>query len=291
MGAIDATLLLLGRPDPVDLMRLPDYVPRPTRLRARKHVRTFHRLTEATIVRREERMAEGDVPDDFLTLLLRASDPETGAGLSRDHVIDNVLTFVGAGHETTARALTWALYLLAHHPKERERLEAEIDGVDLGDDPADWWTRLPFAKAIVEETLRLYPSAPQLAREALEETELAGETVGAGDVVVVPVYAVQRHRDLWEEPDAFRPLRFMANTRHAMHRYQYLPFGAGERVCIGASFAIQEAVILLARLVERHRFEDMGDRPRPAMAITLRPDPGLRLKASCRSPKRGSSGG
>ena len=283
MRAIDDMLLLLGKPDPVNLLGLPRFVPRPTELRARPIVKLFRRLTDETVAMREARIARGDdVPDDFLTLLLRASDPETGVGLSRDVVIDNVLTFVAAGHETTARALTWALYLLAHHPGERERLEAEIAAAGLSGDPADWWQTLPFARAVIDETLRLYPSAPQLARMALEPTELCGEPIAAGDVVVIPPYAVHRHRDLWGEPDLFRPDRFMGDARKAMHRYQYLPFGAGERVCIGASFALQEAVILLVRLVERARFEDAGERPHPRMAITLRPEPTMRLRVRAR---------
>ena len=195
-------------------------------------------------------------------------------------MVDNVLTFVAAGHETVARALTWTLYLLAHHPAARERLEAEVDAAPAGD--GAWWDGLPFARAVMDETLRLYPSAPQVGRQALEDTEVAGRRVRAGEVVVVPIYVVHRHRALWDEPDLFRPERFEGDARRAMHRYQYLPFGAGERVCIGAGFAVQEAVIALARLVGRLRFEDAGDRPTPVMAIPLRPDPGLRLRVRAR---------
>ena len=154
----------------------------------------------------------------------------------------NIVTFIAAGHETTANALTWTLYLLSQAPEWRERVEAEIDAISI---PA---TRPRFrgaagAEAVIEEALRLYPPAAILSREAIGHDGCWPGRIPAGTVVTVAPFVLHRHRTLWEDPDAFDPARFLGAHREAIDRYAYIPFGAGPRVCIGMGFAMQMAMV------------------------------------------------
>jgi cytochrome P450 len=200
---------------------------------------------------------------------------------------DNLLTFIVAGHETTALTLAWAFYLLAHHPDAQDCARAEAQAV-LGGRAAGAAdvARLPFVRAVIDEALRLYPPAGLLSRTARERDELAGATILPGDTVMLPVYAIHRHRDRWEAPDAFRPERFLGPPPA---RYAYLPFGVGPRICIGAAFAVQEAVIILATLLARFRFAPVPGRdPRPVMILTLRPEGGVWLTVDHAGQHRGA---
>jgi cytochrome P450 len=221
-----------------------------------------------------------DVPNDFLTLLLRAEGPD---GLSRAEIEDNIITFIGAGHETTARALGWTLYLLAKAPQERERVEAEIDAffADGGNDlpPQEWLAKLPFTRAAFEEAMRLYPPAPSINREAATDDTYGDLKIAKGTAVLVMPWVIHRHRLYWDQPDAFMPERFWPENRDKLDRFQYLPFGAGPRVCIGASFALQEAVIALATLLDGRRFDVLETtKPWPVQKLTTQPQGGLPMK-------------
>ena len=268
----------VGPIDPMDVFGLPDWLPRLGRLQARPALAYFERLVTGLIDARKALIASGGpVPRDILTLLLEASDPETGRGLSDVAVGANVITFIGAGHETTANALAWALYLISQAPDMRDRLEAEVDGL-LGDRPvgAEDMARLPFARAVMEEAMRLYPPVPFLSRAAVEDDRVAGFRVPRGTLVVIAPWVLQRHRRLWSDPDAFDPDRFMPGRREAIDRFAYLPFGAGPRVCIGASFALQEAVVVLAEIVRAARVDlAEGHAVKPVHRVTLRPEGGL----------------
>ncbi len=230
---------------------------------------------------RKERMDKGeDVPNDFLTLLLRAEGPD---GLNRSEIEDNIITFIGAGHETTARALGWTLYLLAKAQQERARVEAEIDAffADGGDDlpPQEWLAKLPYTRAAFEEAMRLYPPAPSINREAAVDDSYGDLKIAKGTAVLVMPWVIHRHRLYWQEPDAFKPSRFWPENRDQIDRFQYLPFGAGPRVCIGASFALQEAVIALAILLREHRFDVLETtKPWPVQKLTTQPQGGLPMK-------------
>ena len=278
---IDRLFETMGRVDPFDLLGLPDWLPRFTRLRGQQSLGFFRELVSNTIALRKARMDKGeDVPSDFLTLLLRAEGPD---GLSRSEIEDNIITFIGAGHETTARALGWTLYLLAKAPRERERIETEIDGFfarggrDLP--PQDWLASLPFTRAAFEEAMRLYPPAPSINREAATDDTYDNLKIPKGATVLVMPWVIHRHRLYWDQPDAFMPERFWPKNRDKLDRFQYLPFGAGPRVCIGASFALQEAVIALAILLDGRRFEVLETtRPWPVQKLTTQPQGGLPMK-------------
>lgn len=272
----------LGPIDPLDIFGVPGFVPRIGRLRARPALRFFAEVVDGLIERRRALIARGEAPRDLLTLLLEAADPETGRGLSDLEVRANVMTFVAAGHETTANALTWSFYCLSEDDAARARLEAEVDA--LGD-ATPTLDRLPFARAVVDEAIRLFPPVPILSRQALAEDRIGRHKIPRGSLVMVAPYVLHRHRRLWDDPDAFVPERFLPGRREAIDRFAYLPFGAGPRVCIGASFSVQEAVIVLARLAQSLRFERVaGASPvEPLQRVTLRPKGGLRLRLTRRT--------
>ena len=281
--AITRFLESVGPIDPLDVFGVPAFVPRIGRLRARPALRYFAEVVDELIDHRRAVMAQGEAPEDLLTLLLAAQDPETGQGLTDLEVKANIVTFIAAGHETTANALTWALYCLSQDADSRARLEAEVDGAA---DAEGLFAieRLPFAKAVMEEAMRLFPPVPFLSRQALRTDRLGRVKVPRGSLVMVAPWVLHRHRTLWEEPDAFVPERFLEPNRAAIPRFAYLPFGAGPRVCIGQSFSLQEAVIVLAHAVRAVRLTLPADHPpvTPLHRVTLRPQNGLRMDAEGR---------
>jgi cytochrome P450 len=188
------------------------------------------------------------------------------------------VTFIGAGHETTANALSWSMYLVSKAPAVRERLEREVADIDgaLG---ADDLEGLVYTRAVLEEAMRLYPPVPFMSRAALAEDRIGTLRIPKGSLVTIAPYVLHRHRRLWDAPNAFDPDRFMPERRAAIDRFAYLPFGAGPRVCIGQAFALQEATIVLAHAVRAARWEVVdGHEIRPVHRITLRPDGGLPVR-------------
>jgi cytochrome P450 len=279
-AATGALLKTMGRVDPLDVLDAPAFLPRMTRVLGARSLGYFRTLIAATIERRQALMAKSPetAPRDLLTLLLEAD------GLSRREVEDNIITFIGAGHETTARALGWGLYLLSQAPEARAKLEAEIDAHDFDDpDPYGWPEKLPMTRAVFEESMRLYPPAPSLNRAALGDDEVGGVTIPKGATVLVMPWILHRHQKLWDRPDEFVPERFLPGAREAIDRYQYLPFGAGPRVCIGQYFAMQEGVVALASLCRGLRYEYVGEMaPQPVQKITVQPEGGLKMRVVAR---------
>jgi cytochrome P450 len=268
----------IGRIDPLDVLNAPDWLPRLNRREAQESRVWFEGAVERLVAARRAQMeAEpARTPDDLLSALLRASDPDTGAGLTSPEVAANLFTFIAAGHETTARALTWTFHILARAPYWQERAREEARGAP--EDPAQWPEALPCVRAVLEESMRLFPPVPHMSRAAVAADELAGAPIPAGSTVVVSPWLLHRHKTLWERPSAFMPERFLPGARERIDRFAYLPFGAGPRVCIGATFAMQEAMSVLVvalrsvRFAPAHRHE-----PRPVLRITLRPDDRLPL--------------
>ena len=280
---IDRLFETMGRVDPLDLLRAPEWLPRITRLRGRKTMAYFRKIVTDTVAMRSEKLARDPhgAPEDFLTLLLRAEGPD---GLSRQEIEDNIITFIGAGHETTARALGWTIYCLAEATWERDRVEREIDEVLRREpDPVKWLDAMPYTRAVFEEALRLYPPAPSINREPIADDEYKGLKIPRKAQVLVMPWTVHRHRKLWDKPEAFLPERFHPENRDRIDRYQYLPFGAGPRVCIGMSFAMQEAIIALAVLLSRFRFDTVAEtRPWPVQKLTTQPQGGLPMRVTRR---------
>lgn len=275
-----------GRIDPLDLLGFPDFIPRIGRIRSRPTLRFFRDSVDAIIATRRKNLADPNYqrPHDLLTLLLEAKDPETGVGLDEEELRANIITFIGAGHETTANALTWSLYLLSQSPEWRERLAAEADRELAGGGAETLADRLVETRAVIEEAMRLYPPAATLTREAVEPDMLAGRRIKKGMQVVVSPFVVHRHRLLWRDPDLFMPERFLGEAREKIDRFAYLPFGAGPRVCVGASFALQEACIVLAHLMQAFRFEHVETHEvRPMQRVTLRPKDGMPMRVFARA--------
>ncbi len=280
--AIEAYIASVAKVSLLDILGAPRWVPRPGRLFSRSATGAMKRMADAAIDRRR---AEGPpaVPD-LLDLLMGGEDPKTGRRMTTAELRDNLLTFIVAGHETTALTLAWALYLCAFDPDVQEAARAESQAV-LGDRAATQADvlALPLVRRIIDEALRLYPPAAFLSRTALAEDRLMGREIRRGDTVILPIYALHRHHSLWRDPDRFDPSRF-ADPR-AIERFAYLPFGDGPRICIGQNFALQEAVIILATLLARFRFALVpGREPRPVMILTLRPEGGVWLHVAAVAP-------
>ena len=271
--AIDAYIAAAGKLSLFDILGLPMWVPRPSRVMAGASLKQMKTIADDAVNSRRSAGA-GDVPD-LLDLLLEGEDPETGRSMSTAELRDNLLTFIVAGHETTALTLAWAFYLCAFDQDVQDKARAEAQSVLQGRTAtAADLPNLPYCRMIIDEALRLYPPAALVSRTAQAPDTLAGREVKKGDTVMIPIYALHRNALLWDDPDAFRPERFAEKPQ----RYAYLPFGDGPRICIGASFALQEAVIILATLLAKRRFFPVqGKTPDPVMILTLRPEGGVWL--------------
>ena len=271
--AIDAYIAAAGKLSLFYILGLPMWVPRPSRVMAGASLKQMKTIADDAVNSRRSAGA-GDVPD-LLDLLLEGEDPETGRSMSTAELRDNLLTFIVAGHETTALTLAWAFYLCAFDQGVQDKARAEAQSALQGRTAtAADLPNLPYCRMIIDEALRLYPPAALVSRTAQAPDTLAGREVKKGDTVMIPIYALHRNALLWDDPDAFRPERFAEKPQ----RYAYLPFGDGPRICIGASFALQEAVIILATLLAKRRFSPVqGKTPDPVMILTLRPEGGVWL--------------
>ncbi len=278
--AIDRFIDESGRVSLFDIIGVPTWVPRPARLFGGNPVADMKRVADAAIEKRRKTGAK-PVPD-LLDLLLEGMDPETKRQMNSAELRDNLLTFIVAGHETTALTLSWALYLCAFDQSVQEKLHGEVSEVLGGRiaGPEDIG-KLPYTEQVIREALRLYPPASFISRTAQGPDELCGREIRKKDTVMLPIYALHRNALLWPEPDAFRPERFAKGAKH--DRFAWLPFGDGPRVCIGAHFAMVEAQIILASLISRYHFGPIeGKTPVPEMVITLRPKGGVWLKLTPR---------
>jgi cytochrome P450 len=235
-------------------------------------------LMDRIIATRRALGPAGEAPRDLFDLLDSASDPETGAGFDHAQLRDEVSTLILAGHETTAVALFWACFIAARLPEQQARLAAEADAVDLSADNAAAALRhLPLTRAHVDETLRLYPPAFLIVRQALGADRVAGIAITPGTVVSIAPWVLHRHRRLWTDPETFDPARFLPGAPPP-ERGAYMPFGAGPRICIGAQFALTEAVLVLARLLRAFRIELIGGADvRPRGLVTTQPDRPVRF--------------
>ena len=270
----------------LSLLHAPHWVPHPGKRRGARAAAYLRRAVIAVVA---ERRASGRERHDLVDRLLRAVDPETGSRMSDVDITDNLLTFVAAGHETTALGLAWTLDLLSRHPRVRAGVLDEIDQVTNGAPlEAAHVDRLTITRQTFQEGMRLYPPAPLISRVARRSVRLGRDIFEAGTRFVVPIHAIHRHRGLWRDPERFDPTRFSPDRIAARHRYAFMPFGAGPRVCIGAGFATTEAVVILASVLQRFRLETTTPRPPAArMEITLRPASPLAMRPVPRASYRG----
>ena len=232
-----------------------------------------------------ERRKSGVTGDDLLGMFMEVADEETGERMTDAQLRDEVMTVFLAGHETTANALSWALYLLGTSPEVWRKLAAEVDAVLEGGrraSPEDFG-RLVYTRQVMEEAMRLYPPAWMIARAPIADTTLGGYFLPAGSLVFLPPWIVHRHPDHWESPEGFDPDRFAPGADADRHRYAYFPFGGGPRQCIGNNFALMEATLILATIARDFRLDLVPGFPvEPEPQVTLRPKHGVRVVASRR---------
>ena len=274
---------LIARPGLLDLLGAPGWLPSPSRLRLRREIVAIRAEARHALHRRR---SSGQDENDLLAGLIAARDPDTGAGLSDAELVDNILTFIGAGHETSAVALTWALGCIARAPDVQQRLAAEARDV-LGDGPvtADAVDRLCFHEQVLNEALRLFTPTPMLLRQAIRDVDLGPVMVRRGTEIWCNLYVLHRSPRLWNLPDAFDPDRFSPERADGRHRFAFLPFGAGPRICIGARFAMMEAKTMLATLVRGLQLAPAAaSQPLPAFRFTVRPAGGMWLNLRPRVP-------
>ncbi len=234
------------------------------------------------------RRASGEDTGDLLSMLLLARDEDTDGVMTDKQVRDEAMTLFGAGHETTAHALSWTWYTLSQNPDVQEHLHAELAEVLGGRAPTlEDLPHLPYTERVIKETMRLYPPAWITTREAIEDIEIAGYTVKKGEVVVIPIYSLHRDPRYFPEPERFDPDRFSAEQEKDIPKYAYLPFGGGPRVCIGNAFAMMEARLIVATMAQRFTFTVAPDQiVEPQRMFTLRPKYGLRMIAHERVSER-----
>jgi cytochrome P450 len=232
------------------------------------------------------RQANPDAPPDFMTRLIAAFGAEHAPNEAARLALSNAFTFLIAGHETTANALAWTLYLLSEQPQAQAWAAEEARAaLTLSATGPEILERLVYLRWVLEEALRLYPPVIRIDREAVEDDEVGPLRIRKGDFVGVWPWIVHRHEALWADPNRFDPERFAPEAKAAQHRFQYIPFGAGPRICIGAQFATAEALLILAEWLARYRFAPMpGREVEVASDIALRPKGGLPLIVSPRKP-------
>jgi cytochrome P450 len=269
----ERVLSAIAQPRLSNMFGLQEYDPSPSMIRMRRSRRY---LRESMLAMVRERGPNGG-GDDFFGNFIRAIHSELPPGEAEILALDNALTFYGAGHETTATAVTWAIYLLAGQPDLQGQARREVMAVRDGD-AMTLADQTPLLRQILEETMRLYPSAAQIVREAADDDDMLGVPVKKGELVFIYPWILHRHRTLWERPDDFDHTRWTVENKAKQHRFQYIPFGAGPRICVGMRFAMVEALIILSHWLTARRFSlPPGLRPIAYGNVTLRPKEGMPL--------------
>lgn len=258
------------------LLMLPEYVWHPGKGRMQKAAREGRDVVQRLL---DQRRAQGIEGGDLVARMLKARNPDTGEHMSDEQLIDNLATFLLAGHETTAKALTWTLYLLARAPGWQEAVRTEVLQATAGRDvEASDIAQLPLTQRVLKESMRLYPPVPAMTRVNKEAARIGNVHLPAPALIVIPIYVIHRHNSLWDDPARFDPDRFLPEREAAMPRTKFMPFGVGPRVCIGAQFAMTEATAVLATLLKHARFSwDGMHAPEPVSRVTLHPRGGMPL--------------
>jgi cytochrome P450 len=280
---------IVGRARTLSLV--PGFLPTPGNLRARAALARLDRFVYDLIAERRRMAVEGEaLPDDLLTMLMQAQFEENSKSqfMTDRQLRDEVITLIIAGHETVASALAWTWRLLSQNPEACARLHEEVDTVPAGRLPSvEDLPRLPYTRMVFDEALRLYPPAWIITRRALAEDRIGPYRVPAGGLVVLSPYVTQRLAAFWTEPERFRPERFSPEEIAGRSKFAYFPFGAGPRLCIGNTFALVEAQLVLATVARRYDLESAAGRPvEVEPGVTLRPKHGLWMRPRVRTHRR-----
>jgi cytochrome P450 len=257
-------------------LRLPPWLPHPGSRSMARDGRTMRGVAEQVLTKARVSGADGN---DLLQRLISARDPATGEPIPDKLIVDNLVTFLVAGHETTSQALTWSLYLLTLFPEWQERVREEVLCVVGARVSRENIGKLSLLDQVFQEAMRLYSPVPILMRLTTHPVTIGGVSLKKGAMIIVPIYVIHRHHKLWHDPLKFDPSRFSPEAKAGRHRCSYMPFGAGPRTCIGATFAMVEGKAILATILANARLElPEGEKPLPFARITLRPKAGLKLK-------------
>ncbi len=266
------------------LIPLPGWVPRPRNRRTRRTAEVIRGLIRQLTAERMAQIAAGTAPDDLATKIMTTADPQTGQRFDTEEMVDQVAIFFLAGHETSASALAWALYLLALYPDWQTRVAAEAEAT-FGDTPPEFshMGKLPQTRDVFRETLRLYPPVPMMVRQASCPEVFRDRKIAPGAQIVLSPWHLHRHERIWDNPDGFDPARYGTEEGRRCMREAFIPFSAGQRVCPGAGFAMIEGPLLLAMLVRSYRFDVVAERPAmPVAHLTVRGKDGIWLKITPR---------
>lgn len=263
-----------------NILRMPAWVPRFYSKKGERAAQTIHDAIGELVDERIEQIKSGDAPDDLVTNILTRTDQETGLALSRDEAIGNIAVFFIAGHETSASALAWALYLLAFAPEEQAKLQEEVEPFELPAISFANLQKLEHTRKVIFETLRLYPPVPMLVREATQAEEFRGRDVAPKDWCITSPWYSGRHEEIWEAPHQFLPARWDDLPEHC--RAAYFPFSKGERICTGAGFAQTELYIALSSLIKHFEFSLTDHKPIPVSHLTVRALDGIILNVQPR---------
>ncbi len=265
-------------------VQLPDWLSTPKTRQMHKDIAELDVIIQRFI---DERRQSGDDKGDLLSMLLQARDDD-GNAMDDKQLRDELMTIFLAGHETTAMNMTWTWYLLMEHPEVMSRLKAEVDAA-IGDRPATMADlgNLKYAEMVVKESMRLYPPAASVGREPIHDLELGGYTIPKGALLTLSIYGLHRNPKVFANPEAFDPERFSPENEKTIPRYGYLPFGAGPRVCIGNSFAMMEARLILATMVQQAELSLVpGQTIVPKQLVTVRPANGIEVKVKMRESEK-----
>ena len=273
----EALDVVMGRFTGGIMFKVPEKIPTPANLRFRRAVRRLEEIIYGLI---RERRKDSHDAGDLLSMLLAARDEESGEGMTDRQLSDEALTIFLAGHETTALNLSWTWHLLAGNPRTEETLHEELRTILDGRAPSTSdLPNLRYADAVIKESTRLYPPAWGFGRETLHDCEIGGYRIPRGTQVVVSQWVMHRDERFFEDPETFRPERWLDGSTDGLPKYAYFPFGGGPRLCIGQSFAKMEAVLLLSTIARRFRLRHTqgSEMVKPLPSLTLRPSNGLRM--------------
>ena len=267
-------------------IELPESLPTPGNAKFARALKTLDEVIYSLI---KERRNSGETPEnnrgDLLSMLLHASDIDTGESMSDLELRDEAMTLFLAGHETSANALTWLFYLLAQHVSVADKIRTELNEVLDGRAPSvEDAPKLVYTRQVIDETLRLYPPAWMIGRHSLgTDTLPSGATLPAGTDVSISPYVIHRHQDFWDNPEGFDPERFSKTRSEGRHRFAYFPFGAGPRMCIGNNFALLEMTLAVATIMQSVRLELLsGQTIKPQPSVTLRPKDSVLMRVKPR---------
>ena len=267
------------------LLPLPNWIPRGHKPETRASAQKIRALITDLTAARMVAIENGTAPDDLATKIMTTADPETGARFGTLEMVDQVAIFFLAGHETSASALAWSLYLLATHPGAQDRILEEARAMipDTGAPAFSDLSKLAFTRDVFREALRLYPPVPMMVRQNTRTEQFRDRLVKKGAQIVVSPWHLHRQNRLWDNPDGFDPGRWQTENGKTCQRTAYIPFSSGPRVCTGAGFAMVEGIVLIAALVKSFRFEPIEDRvPEPVAHLTVRAKNGIWMKVTPR---------